>query len=304
MTARPEPSVAAPAVLDGSLAPAVVDWYLTHRRDLPWRAPDRTPWGVLVSEVMLQQTPVARVLPAWTAWMRRWPTPRALATDEPGEAVRQWDRLGYPRRALNLHGAAVAIVERHDGDVPESIDELRALPGIGEYTAAAVRSFAHGRRALVLDTNVRRVLARALGGVEHPPPGLTVAERQRAAAVLPEDDAEAALWSVAVMELGALVCTATAPTCGRCPLAPSCAWLGAGRPAYDGPTRRVQRFAGTDRQARGRLMAVLRGTPEPVERSTLEAAWADAIQRERALGGLIADGLVERVGQDRFGLPR
>ena len=170
------------------LVPVVTDWYLANRRDLPWRAADRTPWGVLVSEVMLQQTPVVRVLPAWSAWMARWPTPADLAEAEPGDAVRQWDRLGYPRRALNLHAAAVAMVQRYGGEIPQDEDELRALPGVGEYTAAAVRAFAFGRRAVVLDTNVRRVLARALVGVEHPTPALTSAERQRALSVLPEAD--------------------------------------------------------------------------------------------------------------------
>ena len=284
--------------------PAVTGWYLANRRDLPWRAAERTPWGVLVSEVMLQQTPVVRVLPAWREWMARWPTPADLAEAEPGDAVRQWDRLGYPRRALNLHAAADAIVQDHAGEVPQDEAELRALPGVGEYTAAALRAFAFGLRSVVLDTNVRRVLARALGGVEHPTPALTSAERRRALSVLPLADDEAALWSVAVMELGAVVCTANAPACIRCPLVAQCAWVRAGRPEYVGPSRRVQRFAGTDRQARGRLMAVLRASDEPVRRRALDAVWADGIQRERALDGLVADGLVELVGADRFSLPR
>ncbi|MCU0300663.1 MAG: A/G-specific adenine glycosylase [Candidatus Nanopelagicales bacterium] len=281
---------------------AMSAWYLANRRDLPWRAEDRTPWGVLVSEVMLQQTQVARVLPAWQAWMARWPQPAALAEDAPGEAVRQWDRLGYPRRALRLHAASVAIVERHGGVVPEDEQALRALPGVGEYTAAAVRAFAFGRRALAMDTNVRRVLARLVGGVEHPPPALTVAERRRAEALLPDDDAAAALWSIAVMELGAVLCTARAPACQRCPVAADCAWLRAGRPAHDGPPRRSQRFAGTDRQVRGLLMAVLR-EQAAVSHGTLQAVWAEPIQRERALDGLVADGLVEPMPDGRFRLP-
>jgi len=252
---------------------------------------------------MLQQTPVVRVVPAWTAWMARWPQPADLAAATPGEAVRQWDRLGYPRRALNLHSAALALVERHGGRVPEQEVDLRALPGIGEYTAAAVRAFAFGRRSVVLDTNVRRVLARLVDGDEHPPPSLTVGERARADALVPGDDVAAAHWSAAVMELGALVCTATSPRCSACPVAAVCAWVQAGRPAYDGPPRRVQRFTGTDRQVRGRIMAVLRESEGSVGRSAIEAAWEDAIQRERALDGLVADGLVELVGQDRYGLP-
>ena len=281
----------------------LADWFRSHARDLPWRGPDRTPWGVLVSEVMLQQTPVSRVVPAWWDWMARWPQPADLAREAPGEAVRQWDRLGYPRRALNLHACAVALVERHAGAVPEAEAELRALPGVGEYTAAAVRAFAFGRRSVVLDTNVRRVLARFGAGQELPAPSLTAAERARAEVWVPAGDAEAARWSVAIMELGALVCTAGSPRCTACPLAGSCSWLRAGRPAYDGPPRRVQRFAGTDRQVRGRIMAVLRQARGPVDRAAVEGAWSEPIQRERALDSLVADGLVELVGQDRFGLP-
>jgi A/G-specific adenine glycosylase len=285
------------------LVAAVVAWFDAHRRDLPWRARDRTPWGVLVSEVMLQQTPVARVVPAWEAWMARWPQPEALAADQPGEAVRMWGRLGYPRRALSLHAAAAAIVEQHGGVVPQDPLDLRALPGVGEYTASAVRAFAFGRRCVVLDTNVRRVLERALGGNEHPRPSLTVGERARAEALVPAEDGRAAVWSVAVMELGALVCTASNPSCGACPLAADCAWLAAGRPPYDGPSRRVQRFAGTDRQVRGRLMAVLRDSPAPVPRPALEVVWTEPVQRERALDGLVADGLVEPLPDGRYRLP-
>jgi A/G-specific adenine glycosylase len=276
-----------------AIATAVSAWYLAHRRDLPWRAPDRTPWGVLVSEVMLQQTQVARVLPAWTDWMQRWPTPADLAAEAPGEAVRAWGRLGYPRRALRLQAAAVAIVERHGGVVPEDEDELRALPGVGEYTAGAVRAFAFGRRALALDTNVRRVLARLLAGQGRPGASLTAEERARAVALLPGGDEPAARWSIAVMELGALVCTAASPACGRCPVADVCAWRLAGSPPYEGPIRRAPGFAGSDRQARGRLMAVLRAQVGPVPRSALQEAWPDPLQRERALDGLISDGLVE-----------
>lgn len=276
-------------------------WYDAAARDLPWRAPDRTPWGVLVSEVMLQQTPVDRVLPVWQEWMRRWPAPADLAAEPAGEAVRAWGRLGYPRRALRLHAAAAVVVERHGGQVPAGLDELRALPGVGEYTAAAVVSFAHDGRAAVLDTNVRRVLARLVTGVERPGPSLTVAERATATALLPERDS--GRWSVALMELGALVCTASSPRCAACPLAAACAWRRAGRPPYEGPVRRAQRFAGTDRQVRGLLLAVLRETPGPVPRARLDAVWPDAVQRERALDGLVADGLVEPLADDVFALP-
>ncbi len=180
---------------------------------------------MLVSELMLQQTPVARVLPVHAAWLETWPTPASLAAAPVGEAVRAWGRLGYPRRALRLHGAATAIVGRHGGEVPGSYDELIALPGVGDYTAAAVASFAFGRRHVVLDTNVRRVLARAVGGEEHPSPSVTRAERDRATALLPDDPATAATWAVAVMELGALVCTAARPRCDDCAVARACAWV-------------------------------------------------------------------------------
>lgn len=280
----------------------VLSWYAAHARDLPWRRPDASAWSVLVSELMLQQTPVVRVLPVHEAWLERWPTPADLAAEQSGEAVRAWGRLGYPRRALRLHAAATAIVERYDGEVPGAYDELLTLPGVGDYTAAAVASFAFGRRHVVLDTNVRRVLARTLAGVEFPSQSVTKAEREQAAAVLPDDEATAATWAVAVMELGALVCTAAGPRCGDCPVADRCAWRAAGFPAYDGPPRRGQAWAGTDRQCRGRLMAVLRDSDGPVHRSRLDAVWPDAAQRERCLDSLVADGLATQVGVGTFSL--
>lgn len=281
----------------------VLQWYADHARDLPWRSTTVDAWGVLVSEVMLQQTPVARVLPVWQAWLERWPSPAALAADSPGEAVRAWGRLGYPRRALRLHQAAVAVVDRHGGTLPVDHAELLALSGVGEYTAAAVASFAFRQRHVVLDTNVRRVLARSVGGDELPPPSLTRAERERAATMLPDDPEVAATWAVAVMELGALVCTASSPRCGICPVATRCAWRQAGSPAYNGPVRRVQQFAGTDRQCRGRLLSVVREAPGPVHRPRLEAEWHPGEQLDRCLAGLVDDGLLVDVGTDCYGLP-
>ncbi len=280
----------------------VLQWYDAHARDLPWRAPEATPWGILVSEFMLQQTPVVRVLPVWTSWLATWPTPADLAARPAGEAVRAWGRLGYPRRALRLHAAAQAIVERHHGQVPASYDALKALPGVGDYTAAAVSSFAYRQRHVVLDTNVRRVLARSVSGTEFPPTAVTRAERDLADDLLPDEPAVAANWAVAVMELGALVCTASSPRCDACPIADRCAWLAAGRPAHEGPARKVQTYDGTDRQCRGRLLAVLRATDTDVDRTQLDAVWPDPPQRDRALASLIADGLVVRSG-DRYALP-
>ncbi len=283
---------------------AVIAWFDDHARDLPWRSPDRQPWGVLVSEVMLQQTPVARVEPVWRAWMDRWPQPADLAADEPGEAIRAWGRLGYPGRALRLHAAARAIVERHGGRVPASYQDLRALPGVGDYTAAATAVFAFGHRHAVLDTNVRRVLARAVTGLARPSPTTTAGERRLAEALVPDDAATAATWAVAVMELGALVCTARSPHCDACPIATGCAWRLAGAPASRGPAPRSQPWAGTDRQARGRLMDVLRGDDRVVDKSLLNDAWPhDPVQRERALDALVADGLIEPLAGGRYRLP-
>jgi len=281
----------------------ILDWYAEHQRDLPWRAVDASAWSVMVSEFMLQQTPVSRVLPVHELWLEQWPTPAALAEVSSGEAVRAWGRLGYPRRALRLHAAAVAIVEQHGGEVPSSYEDLIALPGVGDYTAAAIAAFAHRRRHVVLDTNVRRVLARALSGVEFPAASVTRAERNLAESVLPLDPETAATWSVAVMELGALVCTAAKPRCPACPVAERCAWRVAGYPAYDGPPRKVQTWAGTDRQCRGRLLSVVRESDGPAHSSRLDAAWADETQRTRCLESLLTDGLVVRTSDQTYALP-
>ena len=292
-------------------AEPMLAWYARNARNLPWRAPGVTPWSVLVSEIMLQQTPVARVLPEYLRWVARWPTPAALAAEPAGEAIRQWGRLGYPRRALRLHETATILTTRHGGMVPADLDALLALPGIGSYTAAAVASFAFGQRHAVLDTNVRRVLARLVAGQPMPGIALSVAERRLAESLLPGEPAVASRWSVAVMELGALVCTAANPRCGTCPVARDCAWLAAGRPKepkdsrepVEAAGRRTQRYDGTDRQCRGRLLAVLRDCGEPVSRADFDAVWPGQIQLARALDGLIADGLVDPLPDGWFALP-
>jgi len=283
----------------------VADWFAAHRRDLPWRAADAGAWAVLVSEFMLQQTPVVRVLPVYAEWLKRWPEPAALAAEQSGEAVRAWGRLGYPRRALRLHAAATAIVKEHDGAVPADYDTLRTLPGVGDYTAAAITSFAYGRRAVVLDTNVRRVLTRVFTGAALPGTSVSAAERALAQALLPESEAAAAGWAAASMELGALVCTARTPKCEECPLAAAalCAWNQAGQPAHLGPARRAQGYEGTDRQVRGRLLAVLRAASGPVGRASLAPVWPDREQRDRALASLVADGLAVKLPQERYQLP-
>ena len=280
----------------------VLSWYAGSARDLPWRRPGATAWAVLVSEVMLQQTQVTRVLPAYDAWLARWPTPSLLAAETPGAAVRQWGRLGYPRRALALHAAATQIASKHDGQVPRDLDALLELPGVGAYTARAVAAFGFRQRHPVVDTNVRRVVTRHMHG-RTAGPGSTPSARDRdvVAGLLPVDGEAAAQVSVALMELGALVCTARRPHCRTCPIVDDCAWLAAGSP--DAAPHRNQSYTGTDRQARGRLLAVLRDADGPVDATTLTAAWAEPSQRERALAGLLTDGLATANADGRYALP-
>lgn len=278
----------------------VLAWFARAGRDLPWREGRASAWGVLVSEVMLQQTPVARVDPVWREWMDRWPTAAHLAAATQADAVRAWGRLGYPRRAARLWECARVITERHGGEVPVGIAELRALPGVGEYTAAAVTSFAHGGRAAVIDTNVKRVLSRVWEGVDGAGAGVTAAERALAERILPERPAIAAEWAVASMELGALICTARSPKCADCPIAPRCAWRAAGYPASGGAARRTQAWHGTDRQVRGRILAMLREASGPVALAGVDGV--DREQFERALASLLADGLVTARDDGTFAL--
>ena len=291
---------------------SITDWFAAHARRLPWREPECTPWGVLVSEIMLQQTPVVRVLPVWQEWMQRWPSPAALAAETSGEAVRAWGRLGYPRRALRLHAAAAAITEEFGGEVPSTHAALLSLPGVGDYTAAAVAAFAFGQRETVVDTNIRRVHARAVTGNALPSPALTAAEMRLARELMPDGVKESVAWNAAAMELGALICTARNPKCSECPVLEQCAWVSAGRPEPH-YVPKGQAWAGTDRQVRGAIMAVLRQAEAPVQRGLLLHPPVDLIgspaageleplaalhrlaapqeQMERALAGLIADRL-------------
>lgn len=214
-----------------------------------------------------------------------------------------WGRLGYPRRALRLHEAARTIDADFDGTVPASYAELRTLAGVGDYTAAAVAAFAYGQRTVVLDTNIRRVLGRLLFASALPSPNPTPVERAVAETALPDDPASAAAWNVAVMELGALVCTARTPRCSACPVSHQCGWRAAGYPAYDGPARTAQTYAGTDRQVRGRILALLREADWGQSRSDLADVCDEAAQFDRALASLIDDGLVVEPVHDRFTLP-
>lgn len=290
------------ALLRPELADHVSGWFRENARDLPWRRPETTPWGVMVSEFMLQQTPVARVEPVWRVWMSEWPTPSALAAASRAEVVRAWGKLGYPRRAMRLHAAAEVIASEHGDVVPSDVDVLESLPGVGSYTARAVAAFGYGKRCPVVDTNVRRVVARAVHGAGDAGPARVKADLADVEALLPPDDAPAALASAALMELGAVVCTARAPRCAACPVHAQCAWIAAGRPGYTGPRRPAQGYAGTDRQVRGRLLDVLRAAHTPVPKAELDAVWADRAQRDRCLNSLLMDGLAEQAADGRFAL--
>jgi len=288
----------------GSVSETLNDWFRANARDLPWRRSDFSPWGVLVSEFMLQQTPVNRVIPRLAEWLDRWPTPESLASVPPSEAVRAWATLGYPRRALWLHAAAVQITQLHGGVVPHDVDALLELTGVGDYTARAVATFAYGHRHPVVDTNTRRVLARLCAGHGEPAPPHRDRDLNAMAALLPRDRAEAAVFNAATMELGAVVCTSRNPRCDDCPVKHLCAWRAGGYPPYDGPRKSAQKkFEGSDRQVRGLIMAELRSTHRPVSAAEIDGLWADAAQRDRALAGLLADGLAEISEPNGYSLP-
>lgn len=276
---------------DPAVRAAVLGWFATAgRADLPWRA-TRDPWAVLVAEVVLQQTQVARALERWPALLARFPTAAACAAATPADVIAAWRGLGYNRRALALHRCATEIVGRHDGVVPADLAALLALPGIGPYTARAVLAFAYEADVGVLDTNVARVAARTTGR------RLGAAEARRAVdAAVPPGAGWA--WNQALLDLGATICTARVPRCDACPVAGWCAWAAAGRPEPDpavgsaGVPGRQSRFEGSDRQGRGRLVDALRDGPVPVAGLAGVMGWPDdAARAERVARKLVADGL-------------
>lgn len=282
---------------------ALLTWFDLNERPLPWRNKTTSAWGILISEVMSQQTPVARVTPQWQEWIERWPTPADFAKASKAEVLRAWGKLGYPRRALRLHECAQAIVKRHDGAVPSDVDELLALPGIGAYTARAVACFHFQQNVPVVDTNVRRVYGRAVTG-QFLQPQPSAKELGQVAEVT-----TGPRCSAAFMELGALVCTAKSPKCDICPIRRTCQWqkLGCPQPSEEDLSKakkRVQKFTGTDRQVRGLLMDVLRAADDPVEKSQLDVVWPDAAQRSRALFSLVEDGLAVQSSTGKFHLPQ
>ncbi len=281
-----------------SLHQPVLAWYKKNKRELPWRNTDA--WGVLVSEIMLQQTPVARVLPVYNEWMKRWPTPAALAAATPAQVITAWGRLGYPRRALRLHECAKVISTQYKGKIPTTQSELRELPGVGDYTSAAIIAFAFEGRSLVLDINIRRVFARVIDGIEVPTAAPTKSERQEREKLIPTKNPH--VWAAATMELGALICTAKNPKCGQCPLADQCIWRSLDYPLSDQP-KRTQSWHGTDRQCRGVIVQALRENPALSKKEIMQL-WDVPSQVEKALLTLLEDGLlVEQKGQ-RFSLPQ
>lgn len=274
----------------------LIGWWEAERRNLPWRR-TRDPWLVLVSEVMLQQTQVDRVLPYFEAFAERWPTPEQCAAAELAEVLAAWQGLGYPRRARNLWQTAAIITERHGGGMPANLDDLLALPGVGPYTARAVQAFALGIDTGVVDTNVGRILARWTGRRLGPREAQHIADE-----LVPVGESWA--WNQAMMDLGAQVCTRRDPSCGRCPVQPWCAWGSAfvgsepsGQPdpadRSAGVSARQAPFEGSDRQARGRLLAALSDGPLPTARAAAAMRLEhDAARAQRLVAELIAEGLV------------
>ena len=275
----------------------IVNWFKRNKRDLPWRS--TTPWGVMISEYMLQQTPVNRVLPKWIEWMDRWPTPKDLAAATPAQVITAWGRLGYPLRALRLHAAAQIIAEDFNNEVPEDLETLQTLPGIGEYTAAAIAAFAFDQRTLVMDVNIRRVLTRVIDGNEHPKPAPTSREKARRLALLPEKNAH--IWAAATMELGALVCTSKNPKCELCPVISACNWRKNGYPKSD-LIRKSQDWHGTDRKCRGTIVQALREN-ESLTENAIKKLWPEESQVEKALKTLQEDLLIEAISRKRYRLP-
>ncbi|MEY3753070.1 MAG: hypothetical protein RIR75_917 [Actinomycetota bacterium] len=275
----------------------IVSWFKKNKRDLPWR--NTTPWGVMVSEYMLQQTPVNRVLPKWDEWMKRWPTPKDLAKASPAEVITAWGRLGYPRRALRLHAAAQIISEDFKNQVPEDPATLQTLPGIGEYTAAAIGAFAFEKQTLVMDVNIRRLLTRIIDGNEHPRPAPTTREKASRLALQPPKNAH--IWAAATMELGALVCTSKNPICEQCPVIGQCKWRKNGYPKTN-LVRKSQDWHGTDRKCRGTIVQALREN-ESLTENAIKKLWPDESQVEKALKTLQADLLIEAIPRKRYRLP-
>jgi A/G-specific adenine glycosylase len=302
----PEPS-RSPGAPPGPRHAALLAWGEAELRDLPWRR-TRDPWAVLVSEVMAQQTGVDRVVAYYHAFLARFPTPAACAAAPAGEVVRLWTGLGYNRRAVNLHRCASEVVSRHGGHLPDDLDALLALPGIGPYTARGVLAFAFEHEVGVVDTNVGRVLARWEGRPLRPAEAQAQAD-DHVRAVAGRWPAGTWAWNQTIMELGGTVCRRRRPRCEACPVRAGCAWAAAGLAAPDpadgsaGVGTGQPRFEGSDRQGRGRLVEALCRGPVAVEAVPAVMGWPDDPARaDRVAIGLLGDGLAVREG-NRLRLP-
>ena len=291
-------------------------WGDRHLRGLPWRA-TRDPWAILVSEVMAQQTGVDRVIPYWHAFLARFPTPAACAAAPVGDVVRLWSGLGYNRRAVNLHRCAQAVAERHGGVLPDRLDDLLALPGVGPYTARAVLAFAFEQPVGVVDTNVGRVLARWEARSLRPADAQSLADSLVRTAESTGADSgpgtgragPAWVWNQAVMELGGTVCRRRRPDCRACPVRRWCAWAASGLTPPDpadgsaGVSTGQPRFEGSDRQGRGRLVEALCRGPVALADAAAVMGWRDDPARvDRVVVGMLADGLAATDG-DSLRLP-
>jgi len=280
----------------------LIEWWSAAGRDLPWRR-SRDPWAVLVSELMLQQTQVPRVIDRYVRFLERFPTVAACAAAPVGDVIDEWAGLGYNRRAVHLHRTAAACVEHHGGELPDSLEELLALPGVGPYTTRAVLVFAHERDIGLVDTNAGRFVARCLAGRR-----LTPGEAQAAAdAAVP--DGWGWTWGQAVFDLGASICRKRSPRCEECPVRSHCAWARAGFPDPDpiegsaGISAPQSPLEGSDRQGRGRLIDALRAGPVPSAGLAVAMGWPDdAARAERVAASVVADGLAVLDG-DRYRLP-
>lgn len=281
-----------------ALEKPITQWFKENKRDLPWRA--TTPWGVMVSEFMLQQTPVVRVLPKWKEWMERWPKPGDLAEATPAQIITAWGRLGYPRRALRLHECAKIITRDFNNTVPRDEISLRALPGVGEYTAAAIAAFAYEERTLVLDVNIRRLFSRAIDGLEFPKASSSKVEQSLRLGLLPGKEAH--IWAAATMELGALICTSRNPNCSQCPIKEQCVWRGLSYPPSE-IKRKTQSWHGTDRKCRGVILQGLREN-QSLTQSAINKLWEDSSQVEKAIKTLLADQLIQSLPGKRYRLPQ
>lgn len=279
-----------------ALQSALLAWADRERRDLPWRR-TRDPWAILVSELMLQQTQVPRVVPKFAVFMARFPTPTVCAAAPRSEVVEAWAGLGYNRRAVNLHRAAAQVAELHGGAMPDQLEDLLALPGVGPYTARAVLVFAYERDIGVVDTNVARILARWSGR--------TMSARELQA--LADDLVPAGsawLWNQALFDLGASVCRARTPECARCCVRELCCWRGEVGVDPAVPPTRQSRFDGSDRQGRGRLVDALRHGPVTGDELAAAMGWpADPERAARVADTVIADGLAVRDATGQFHLP-